>query len=122
MIGFHGVKEKNRIAWKRAKDAKIQEGSRDKGSVMRVTMYDPSKSGNSKTQVSESKFLEHFFSFVFDTEAPEKTKAVKDFSKPRSLDGLGTATFANGTKIFFNGTLQVRVFLHSGSAHVLLGA
>tara|TARA_B100001123_G_scaffold249658_1_gene278726 strand:- start:4516 stop:6921 length:2406 start_codon:yes stop_codon:yes gene_type:complete len=113
---FHGVKEKNRIGWKRAKDAKIPEGSRDKGSIMRVNMFDASDSGNSKTEVSESKFLERFFSFVFDTEAPENTVAVRDFSSPRSLDGLGTATFSNGTKVFFNGALEVINYYNTESA------
>ena len=114
---FHGIKENNRIAWRRAENAKINaKDVSAKGSVACVTIHDASKGGKSSAVRSEAKFLEPFFGFVFDLEKNLASETVTDFSKPCSFVGLGTASFSNGTKLFFDGALQIRQFNRSGAA------
>ncbi|MBO94918.1 MAG: hypothetical protein CMI32_08505 [Opitutales bacterium] len=115
---FHGIKENNRIAWRRAKNAKASDETADaKGPVALVTIHDASKGSKSSVVRSEAKFLEPFFGFVFDKETVEVSETVTDFSKPRSFVGLGTATFSNGAKVFFDGNLQIRQFNRTKTAN-----
>jgi hypothetical protein len=114
---FHGITENKRIAWRRAVDAKVtSKNVTAKGPVASVTIHDASKGGKSSAVRSEAKFLEPFFGFVFDLEKNQVAETVTDFSTPRSFVGLGTASFSNGTKLFFDGALQVRQFNRSKAA------
>tara|TARA_B100000959_G_scaffold286477_1_gene365295 strand:- start:937 stop:3369 length:2433 start_codon:yes stop_codon:yes gene_type:complete len=115
---FHGVKENDRVAWRRAKNAKVKtEIAPAKGSVAQVVIHDASQGDESSATRSDAKFLESFFGFVFDSKVNEGSETVTDFSKPRSFVGLGTASFSNGAKVFFDGALQVREFHSHGNGN-----
>ena len=113
---FHGVKENKRISWRRVKAAKPKEQKPNtEKSIARVTIHDASQGENSSVSRSKAMFVESIFSFVFDDEGDAVSEYVNDFSKPRTFVGLGTASFANGTKIFFDGALQVSSFQYHGT-------
>ena len=113
---FHGVKEKGRISWRRAKNAKEGQGVSDMGSVVRLTMHEVSDGEARATNLSDAEFVKTFFNFVYETPGGTPTEIITDFSRPRSYVGLGTALFSNGAKVFFDGALQIRNFHSIGKS------